>query len=44
LIFETPGGGGFGDPEKRDRAALRRDLEEGLVSLAAATSLYGGLK
>ena len=34
-----PGGGGFGDPATRDRALVRRDLERGLVS-AAAASLY----
>ena len=32
LVIMTPGGGGLGDPATRDEAALRRDLEEGLVS------------
>lgn len=32
LIFETPGGGGFGDPAGRSRDALERDLAHGLVS------------
>ncbi|GAB5468191.1 MAG: hydantoinase B/oxoprolinase family protein [Rhodospirillales bacterium] len=41
LIFETPGGGGFGDPEARDPAALARDLAEGLVSPEAARRDYG---
>jgi N-methylhydantoinase B len=34
LMIETPGGGGLGDPQARDREALRRDLEAGLVSPA----------
>jgi N-methylhydantoinase B len=41
LIIETPGGGGLGDPGKRDREALRRDLEAGLVSRAGAAADYG---
>ncbi len=32
LIFETPGGGGFGDPAARCPEAMRRDIREGLVS------------
>ncbi len=43
LIFETPGGGGFGDPQKRDRAKVARDLEDGLISPEAARDIYGGL-
>jgi N-methylhydantoinase B len=41
LVIETPGGGGLGDPQARDREALRRDLEAGLVSAARAVSDYG---
>jgi len=41
LIFDTPGGGGFGPPEARDRAALARDLEAGLVSPKGSV-FYGG--
>jgi len=41
LIFDTPGGGGFGPPEARDRAALARDLDAGLVSVQGARA-YGG--
>ncbi len=41
LIFETPGGGGFGDPLRRPRAAVARDLADGLISPAAARILYG---
>ena len=31
LVLETPGGGGVGDPAKRDRNAELRDREEGLA-------------
>jgi N-methylhydantoinase B len=42
-ILETRygGGGGFGDPHARDRAALARDIAEGKVSAAAAHATYG---
>ena len=36
-----PGGGGYGDPFARDRAKVRRDVEEGFVSEAAAREAYG---
>ncbi|MDG2259793.1 MAG: hydantoinase B/oxoprolinase family protein [Paracoccaceae bacterium] len=41
LIFETPGGSGFGDPKERDREAVMRDLEEGLISTQVAKNIYG---
>ena len=41
LIFETPGGGGFGNPHERAREAVRQDLNEELISDEAAVSLYG---
>jgi N-methylhydantoinase B len=41
LVIMTPGGGGFGDPKVRDRAAVRADLEAGLVSPKTATEIYG---
>lgn len=40
LILQTPGGGGFGDPKTRDRAAVARDVAQGLVSEEAARGLY----
>ncbi|QAX31883.1 hydantoinase B/oxoprolinase family protein [Leisingera sp. NJS204] len=43
LIFETPGGGGFGDPAERDPDALALDLKRGLVT-AEGASAYGGAK
>lgn len=41
LIFETPGGGGFGPPETRCRQALQRDIDAGHVSAAAGKVSYG---
>jgi 5-oxoprolinase (ATP-hydrolysing)/N-methylhydantoinase B len=37
----TPGGGGYGDPKERDRAAIAEDVAEGYVSAAAARKSYG---
>ncbi|MFC3612148.1 hydantoinase B/oxoprolinase family protein [Lutimaribacter marinistellae] len=41
LIFETPGGGGFGPPAERAEEELARDLKTGLVSDHAADAMYG---
>lgn len=41
LIFETPGGGGFGPPQERCVERVQRDLDEGLVSPKAAREIYG---
>ena len=35
------GGGGYGDPRRRDRERVRRDLAEGWISAEAARRLYG---
>lgn len=40
LVLQTPGGGGYGSPANRDRAALAQDLSYGLVSDEAAKMLY----
>ncbi|MDC0659949.1 hydantoinase B/oxoprolinase family protein [Leisingera sp. SS27] len=42
LIFETPGGGGFGDPLERDSEALALDLQRGLVTEEGARAYGGG--
>jgi N-methylhydantoinase B len=42
LMLESPGGGGWGDPARRPRALVARDVREGLISAAAADSDYGG--
>jgi N-methylhydantoinase B/oxoprolinase/acetone carboxylase alpha subunit len=36
-----PGGGGYGDPANRDRAAIARDLENGFVTPGRAAADYG---
>lgn len=41
LIFETPGGGGIGEPGERSRDAVQSDIEEGLISPAVARETYG---
>ena len=40
VILKSPGGGGTGTPERRDRAAVATDIARGYVSLAAARQLY----
>lgn len=37
----TPGGGGWGAPRERDKAAVAEDAAEGWISDAAAVSIYG---
>ncbi|HYM32738.1 MAG TPA: hydantoinase B/oxoprolinase family protein [Candidatus Cybelea sp.] len=41
LIIEMPGGGGLGDPRKRDPASVLQDVKLGMVSRAAAATDYG---
>ncbi len=41
LVFETPGGGGFGAPQERSQDDIRRDLDEGLISRQTARDIYG---
>ena len=41
IRLETPGGGGYGDPAARDPSAVRRDIELGFVSEAAARHHFG---
>ena len=40
IVTQTPGGGGFGDPTKRDPQAVLADVESGLVSIARARDIY----
>ncbi|MFD2501429.1 hypothetical protein ACFSTI_24815 [Rhizorhabdus histidinilytica] len=42
--IETPGGGGFGDPQARDVAAIAADLRQGRVTPAAVRAAYGEAK
>jgi N-methylhydantoinase B len=41
LIIETAGGGGYGDPRKRDRAVIEREIAEGLLTADEAADVYG---
>ena len=41
VVVETPGGGGYGDPGKRDRKLVEEDVANGKVSIDAARTLYG---
>lgn len=38
---ETPGAGGFGEPQTRDRDAVRRHLRDGKISADSARKNYG---
>jgi N-methylhydantoinase B len=42
VVMDAAGGGGYGDPAKRDPELLARDLREGKVSPASAQRDYGG--
>jgi N-methylhydantoinase B len=41
FLLQSAGGGGYGDPRKRERAALTQDITEGYVSAGAAARDYG---
>jgi N-methylhydantoinase B len=41
LRFVLPGGGGYGEPSKRDPALVARDVKNGYVSPEAARKDYG---
>jgi N-methylhydantoinase B len=38
---QAGGGGGYGDPSKRDRAKLAQEIRDGLISAEAARKVYG---
>jgi N-methylhydantoinase B len=40
LRVMTPGGGGYGDPSRRDPEAVERDLREGKITEKAARDIY----
>ena len=42
LVLELPGGGGFGDPRKRDAALVEADLKAGLITADEARNDYAG--
>jgi N-methylhydantoinase B/oxoprolinase/acetone carboxylase alpha subunit len=41
VYIMTPGGGGYGEAAKRDRAAIERDVSDGKVSAEHAGAAYG---
>lgn len=41
LVFETPGGGGYGNPIQRDIDRVNEDVIAGLISREKAETLYG---
>ncbi|MGR3290139.1 MAG: hydantoinase B/oxoprolinase family protein [Paracoccaceae bacterium] len=41
VMLEFPGGGGYGDPALRDRAAVQRDLRLDYISRQVAVDIYG---
>ena len=41
IVLETPGGGGLGDPRRRDRNRVERDILDGFVSPEQAAGSHG---
>lgn len=41
VIVKTPGGGGYGDPAKRERRQIEQDLRDGRISKEVAIETYG---
>lgn len=41
VTFQTPGGGGMGQPQKRASEAIKTDIDSGLVTSEAAKQDYG---
>ncbi|TXI80863.1 Acetophenone carboxylase delta subunit [Cupriavidus sp. H19C3] len=41
IVSHIPGGGGYGDPRRRSRAAIEDDLRNGLISPEHARDKYG---
>ena len=41
ICIRTAGGGGYGEPKKRDRAAIAGDIAEGYISAERAMKDYG---
>ena len=40
LVFETPGGGGWGDPASRERSMVQADVESGFISRPQVSQVY----
>jgi N-methylhydantoinase B len=44
ISFRLAGAGGYGDPKKRSRAQLKRDVADGYITVEKAIELYGASK
>jgi N-methylhydantoinase B len=44
IVILSPGGGGLGDPRRRDPLLVRQDVENELVSEATALEVYGEVR
>lgn len=40
LVFETPGGGGWGDPSLREETMVQADVQSGLISQSQVSRVY----
>ena len=41
VSIQTPGGGGYGDPNERDPELVLKDFQDGLISRERALTAYG---
>jgi N-methylhydantoinase B len=41
FVLHSSGGGGWGDPRRRDPSLVARDVKDEIVSVTAARDLYG---
>lgn len=41
IRYQTPGGGGYGDPREREPELVAEDVQQGYVSAVAAREVYG---
>ena len=44
VCLRTPGGGGYGPPSERDPQLVRRDVDDGYITEAEASELYGRIE
>jgi N-methylhydantoinase B len=44
VCLRTAGGGGYGPPSERDPQLVSRDIDDGYISEAEASELYGRIE
>jgi N-methylhydantoinase B len=44
VCLRTAGGGGYGPPSERDSQLVRRDVDDGYITEAEASELYGRIE